>query len=286
VRVRRAVIGLLAALVFLLAGTGVAFGGSSNAPAPVDDFSAAVPGLPGKTWLDLLRQLFPDIVETTTTRSAASAATIAPLRSIGFADDSWVRCEDGIELRNLGARPVQLAGRRHLIVTLEIPDDCFAPLALFDETGRLVDAVNVKGDQHVSFSGDYVRKLGRRGALVLASNWHDNSSQSYDATMLILARSDGLSPIGNVLTLGSRSCPEAMSESTTVRVMPDGAAFTRISVDVRRTVQKLAEDCETKRGRPPIATFTGSWRWDAAKSAYEPHTKALDELAAWNEKHF
>jgi hypothetical protein len=104
--------------------------------------------------------------------------------------------------------------------------------------------------------------------------------------MLILARSDGLSPIGNMLTLGSRSCPEAMSESTTVRVMPDGAAFTRISVDVRRTVQKLAEDCETKRGRPAIATFTGSWRWDAAKSAYEPHTKALDELAAWNEKHF
>ena len=76
-----------------------------------------------------------------------------------------------------------------------------------------------------------------------------------------------------------------MSESTTVRVAPDGTAFARISVDVRRTVQKLAEDCETKRGRSAIATFSGSWRWNVAKRAYEPHTKELDELSRWNRKH-
>jgi len=52
--------------------------------------------------------------------------------------------------------------------------------------GTLVDAVNIKGDQHVSFSGNYIRELGPSGALVIVSNWHDNTSRSYDRTMLIL----------------------------------------------------------------------------------------------------
>jgi len=34
-----------------------------------------------------------------------------------------------------------------------------------------------------------------------------------------------------------------------------------------------------------IATFGGSWRWNVAKRAYEPHTKELDELSRWNRKH-
>jgi hypothetical protein len=243
--------------------------------------------MPGKIWLDLLRQLFPDIAATSTFGTAATAAEMTPLRSIGSADDDWVQCGDHIEFSKLDARPVQLAGRRHLIVTLTIPDDCAGPLALLDETGKLVDAVNVKGDQHVSFGADYVRKLGAGGALVIASNWHDNTSRSFDGTMLVLARPEGLSSIGDVQAIGSRDCEQRMSvgEQTAVRVTPDGAPFARIDVEVRRTVETLAEDCKTRRGRSMIATFGGSWRWNVAKRAYEPHTKELDELSRWNRKH-
>ena len=53
-----------------------------------------------------------------------------------------------------------------------------------------------------------------------------------------------------------------------------------------RSVQKLAEDCKIRRRRPVITTFKGSWLWDASKSAYEPHTKELDRLSDWNQKHF
>jgi hypothetical protein len=288
VQLRRAAALLLAGLALIMLAAGTAFAASSAAPAPISDFTAAVPDMPGKTWLDLLRQLFPDVVAASTSGIAATATKMTPLRSIGAADDDWVQCGDRIEFRTLDARPVRLADRSYRIVTVAVPDDCAAPLALFDDAGKLVDAVNVKGDQHVSFSGDYVRQLAPGAALIIASNWHDNTSRSYDRTMLILARAEGLSSIGDVLALGARECAEGTSvdEETAVRVASGDAPFARIEVAVTRRVQKLAADCKTGRGPPVIATFTGSWRWNAGKSAYEPHTKELDRLGSWNQKHF
>jgi hypothetical protein len=214
-----------------MVGAGAAFAISAAAPTPISDFTAAVPNMPGKTWLDLLRQLFPDVAVSSRFGLAAVATKVAPLRSIGSADDDWVQCGDHIEFRTLDARPVRLADRWYRIVTLAVPDDCAAPLALFDDTGTLVDAVNIKGDQHVSFSGNYIRELGPSGALVIVSNWHDNTSRSYDRTMLILARTEGLSSIGDVLALGSRDCAQgtSMGEETTVRVTR-GAAPSRGSM--------------------------------------------------------
>jgi hypothetical protein len=154
------------------------------------------------------------------------------------------------------------------------------PLARF----KVVDLTRV------SFSGDYVRRLGPDGALVVASLWHDNSSQSYDIKSLVLARPEGPSSIGDVLALGSRICNdksgELVAEESTVRVTPDGMPLARIDVEVRRGIQKFTGDCETKLGREAKTTFNGYWRWDAKKAAYEPHTKELNIFADWNQKHF
>jgi hypothetical protein len=284
--IRRAAAGLPSTLAFLILSAVASLAASSDRPATIDDFAASVPEMPGKTWLDLLRQVFPDIAEAETGNAGAIASAIIPLRSIGAADESWLQCDGGIKIRNLDARPAQLVGRRYLIVTMAIPNDCAGPLALYDATGKLVDAVNVKGDQHVSFSGEYVRSLGTGGALVIASSWHDNSNQSYDLTMPILARPEGFSSIGDVFALGSRTCREVVSEETAIRVVRDGALLARIDVEVRRRIQKLAEDCQTKLPHPAVALFRGSWRWNTKKGAYEAHRDELDRLAAWNQKHF
>lgn len=267
-----------------MVAAGAAAGGHS-------DFAAQVPRIPGKSWTDLLRQVFPDIAETD--KGDVQASKIIDLRSIGAGDDSWVQCGHKIDLRDRDVRPIRLGGGDLFIVTVDIPDDCVGLLALFDADGKLVDAVNIKGDQHVSFSGDYVRPLGRDAALVLPSLWHDNSSQSYDITSLVLARPGGLSSIGDVLALGSRICGEhgkpgeQILEESKVRVVPDGHPLARIEVEVKRSIQKLdGEDCQTKIGRETRTTFNGYWRWNAKKNAYEAHTNELDRLAAWNQGHF
>jgi hypothetical protein len=276
----------LAALALLL---GALVAGPAAAALDDHSFTGAVPGVPGKTWLDLLSQIFPDIAEAP--RGYATASEVIDLRSIGAGDESWVKCDDTISFLDRDARPVRLSGQDYVIVTVTIEDDCVGPIGLFDAAGKLVDAVNVRGDQHVSFSGDYVRPLGPDGALVIASLWHDNSSQSYDITSLILARPGGLTAIDNALALGSRICGddkpgELLLENSAVRVVPDGRRFARIEIETRRSVQKLDDDCETKIGREVKTTFDGYWRWDPKKDAYEPHTKELKSLDDWNEKHF
>jgi hypothetical protein len=60
----------------------------------------------------------------------------------------------------------------------------------------------------------------------------------------------------------------------------------RIEVAVKREARKLAADCQTQRGRTVTTTFNGSWRWNTKKNAYEPHTRELDLLGDWNQKHF
>jgi hypothetical protein len=135
-----------------------------------------------------------------------------------------------------------------------------------------------------------VRPLGANGAVVIAHNWHDNSAQSYDSDSLILVKSNGFSDIGGVFAFGERDCGEGPGsqfvEEAIIRVVPDGMQMARIDAEVRRTIQKLAQDCSTKIGRGIRTIFDGYWRWNATKGTYEAHTRELDLLDQWNEKHF
>ncbi len=274
------------ALVAGLLAVSAVLSDSAARGAAVDDFSAAVPGLMGKTWLDLLQQIFPDSAAAAPPKRGAKAGEMIDLRSIGGDGEGWNQCGDTIELDGADADPVTLNGQQRLIVTVLIADECAAPLAMFDDRGELVAAVNVKVDQHASGGVDHAHPIGAGGALVTATNWHDNSNQSYDILSLILARPGGFTAIGDVLSFGDHFCREQMTQQSSIRIVPDRAPFARIEAEVRRTVQKYAKDCETKRGPPVVTRFRGSWRWDVAKAAYAAHTGQLDGLAAANRKRF
>jgi hypothetical protein len=156
---------------------------------------------------------------------------------------------------------------------------------MFDGDGKLVDAVNLRGDQHLTFSGDYFRPLGSAGALVIGHNWHDNSNQSYDLDSLTLAAPGGFSAIGDVFAFGSRDCQRQFTEDAKISVVPT-KPMARIEVAVTREASKFAADCATKVGRKVTTKFNGSWRWNARKGTYEPHTRELDLLTHWNLKDF
>jgi hypothetical protein len=257
------------------------------APAPGDiaDLTEPVAGTSGKTGRDLLRQLFADLEVRADSRRIGSATQMIDLRSIGAADDSWIGCGHHIDIEYAHAHPLQLAGQQRVVVVVALADECAAPLAMFDGDGKLVDAVNLRGDQHLSFSGDYVRPLGSAGALVIGHNWHDNSDQSYDLDSLILAAPGGFSVIDDVFAFGSRDCQGKFTEDAKISIVP-AKPMARIEVAVKRETRKFAADCTTQVGRKVTTTFNGWWRWDVRKGAYEPHTRELDLLADWNQKHF
>jgi hypothetical protein len=250
-------------------------------PRPTGELGKQVPDMAGRVWADLLTQLFPDVTASNEPDAFATAMEMNDVRSIGVADDSWNFCGEKIGLKDFDAKVVRLGDRRRWVVTITMADECAALLALFDETGKLVDAVNVRGDMHVSYEG--VRPLGPEGALFIAWNWHDNSSQSYDDPMLVLVKTAGFSSIGRLPAFGSRSCREQFTEQPIITVTP-AAPMARIDAQVKRRTQKFAADCETKIGGEGLVTFDGYWRWNTKKGAYEPHLKELEALFDWNRK--
>jgi hypothetical protein len=281
---------LLAALAVWIAA---ALAGTPAKAELIKDFAASVRDIPGKTWLDLMSQVFSDIAAAPAPDTGATATDTADaLHSIGGADDSWIGCRDRIEIAHLEFYPLRLLDQDRLIVAPSIADDCVALLALFDFNGNLIDAVNVKGDQHTSVSADFVRPLGRAGpigppgALATATNWHDNSDQSYDSTMLLLVKPDGFSEIGGVLAFGNHDCRSQFTEQAKIDPALGTGPMLRIDAAVTRRTQRFAADCITKIGRETVTTFNGYWRWNAKKAAYEDHTRELDLLDKWNEKHF
>lgn len=253
----------------------------------VQDFSEPVPGIPGKTWFDLMGQVFTGIEVSKEPDVAATASDIVNKEhSIAGADDSWVDCGEQIKIAYLDPYHLRLGGQDRLVVAPALADECAALLALFDDKGELIDVINLKGDQHGGLGVGFLTPLGPQGALVTANNSHDNSDQSYDATILVLIKPDGFSSIGTLLAFGSRDCRNQFTEEAKVDAVPGTGPMLRIDAAITRETSRFAADCKTKIGREVKATFNGSWRWNAEKNAYEAHTPALDSLSKWNAKRF
>lgn len=273
--------GLLAALIFVAAPP------VSAQEQIVQDFTEPVRGIPGKTWLDLMGQVFIGLAVSKEPDVAATASAIVDKEHpIAGADDSWIDCGDQIKIADLDPYHLRLGGQDRLVVAPSLADKCAALLALFDDTGKLIDLVNLKGDQHGGLGVGFLTPLGSQGALVTANNSHDNSDQSYDATILVLVKPDGFSSIGEVLAFGSRDCRIQFTEEAKVDAVPGTGPMLRIDAAITRETSRFAADCKTKVGREVKATFNGYWRWNAEKNAYDAHTPALDSLSKWNAKRF
>ena len=233
----------------------------------VDDFTAAVPGIPGKSWVELLRQAFPTIAS-----GPGNAATVRgeiALRPIeerlAFSDE----CPDPLELRSIEFADTRISGKRRLIVGVATDRDaCAAPLALFDGDGKLLDAADVKQDRNYAFGRDFTHSLGPDGALVVITNFHINAGEGYDTETLVLATADRLTPIGSVFARSEQNCRRWISQEATIGIAPDYGPFARITGYIKTATRLLAPDCQTPQGKEMIVITRTDWRWNAARRAY------------------
>lgn len=235
----------------------------------VDDFTAAVPGIPGKTWMDLLRQVFPDIALGPKNEAIVRGdIALRPIEKDGvFTDD----CPDELKLGSLEVSQARIADKPRLIVGIATDgDSCVAPLVLFEGSGegKLLDAVNVKQDKNYSFGRDFTRSLGPNGQLAVVTSFHINAGEGYDIETLILATADKLSSIDSIFAKSETDCRRSVSREATVGIAPDHGPFARITGYVKTATRRLAPDCQTPQGKEMIAIARTDWRWNAARRAY------------------
>jgi hypothetical protein len=240
---------------------------------PVFDLGTKAPVPSGKTWRDLLSQIFPGLRQEPgkdgkTGDFFHGKVSLRPIGKEAFGGE----CPDPGEIEYLEFADVSISGKPRLIVGVTTEDPCFGVLALYDAGGenKLLDAVDIQQDAQYAFGENFVRPLGPDGQLVVADSMHTTTSMSPDNDVLVLATADKLSLIGNVDAQSERDCDHhrAVGEDPYVVIWPDYGPFDRITGYVKRSVQRVAEDCQTPQGKPTITISRIDWRWNAAKKAY------------------
>ncbi|HHZ07769.1 MAG TPA: hypothetical protein GX405_03210 [Rhizobiales bacterium] len=266
--------GLLAALWLGLAAAPAA---EVAFPAPGD----VVPGANGITYLDLLREIVPDLEEAD---SVYRGRTVAPLRHIAGPD--W-QAEPPLDptISGLAVLPLDGTGRILLLVDLGMAEDAaegYAVLAIFDTVGkpRLVDAADVAFDRDTRFLDPFSLDLGAGRQAVLTESSHSNSSQTYVTAGIVLV-GDRLELVDSIFTFDERTCAFERTQRLALEADPEGSGPAAIAATVVDTTKPTGADC----GDDPVpaaarVTVAVTYRWDPVAERYRPDSDALEKLAA------
>lgn len=263
-------------------------------PAPAGEVSFpqladAVPGADSATYLDLARQVLPDLALE---GNIYRGRTVIDMRHVGGADMGVPPLED-FSIFGVSVTPLRAEGKDRLVMLFDLGSDeaeGFAGLALLDPAGKpqLLDAAQVAFDRWTSFHDPATIPLGPDDDLLLTRSTHFNSQQGYVTTVMSLVRDGRLQLIDTVFTFDERGCGfERMQMPDFSAIAGSGRAYNDIAVTVAETTSHTGEDCGG-RNLPPagVRTIEATYRWDDAQSRFVPDSDALEILARENEARF
>ena len=265
----------------------------SCAPAVADDIwppaaapTDALPGHPGKTFLDLIALVIPDIEEKDGTFQGTN---IIPMRHI---DGHPAEAPGVMNLDTLSVLNVNSDGKPHvaLFFTLgETPGavESFSLLALFDVAGepRLLDAVAVGYDRFTSLYGQHKMPVSAGSDVILTMSSHSNSNQAYLTTLMILVRGDRFDLIDSIFTLDERACTYERVQVPRYEARPGAARFADIRVSITDSITLTGFDCgDDEKPEPMSRTITTIYRWHIDEKKYVPDDDALEQLQDENKE--
>ncbi len=272
------------ALGIVAASAAPAIVASADPPLP-PEVTDAVPGHPGVTYLQLLRQAIPDLAY-----NAADKQVEGHLKSLRhiFGKVSEGDPPDPLVVDFVEVRHIKAGGRPRLVVLADLgadPDRAqdTALLALFDDAAKpkLLDAVDVGVDKDTGFNEDPSQiALGPGDDALVTHSEHGNSNQGYANRLVIFVRGDRLRLLDSFFTLSDVYCGYRRDEKP-VFTPKTGAPYATLEVTVTETLTHLDEDCGDQAVPAPyVHTYRATYRWDAAKAAFVSHgdLAKLDKL--------
>ena len=245
-------------------------------PAPGD----TVPGAQAVTYLDLLREIAPDLAEAD---GVYRGTTVVPLRHVAGPERQAEPPQEPT-IADFSVLPLA-GGRILLLVDLGMAEDAaegYAVLALFDPAGkpRLVDAADVAFDRTTWFLEPVMLDLGDGRLAVLTMSMHSNSNQAYVTSAIVLV-GDRLELVDSVFTFDETACAYERTQRLAVEMRPEGSGPAAIAATVVDTTTPTGADCGEDSVPPAAsATVAVTWRWDEAAKRYRPDSDALEKLAA------
>jgi hypothetical protein len=284
---------ILCALLFVLLMVGDSRAQSAQSPdgktLEAEDLTSPVRSGSKTTYLDLLRQLFPDLQE-----DGAAHRTIA-LGSLMEPHNKQVITAD--IAFNFTPYWINSEGRRLLLLWVVLTDEDAnqatpyqggaVVLAVFrlEPSVKLLDAMRVEADRFTDPWGEPpILRLSARSDAFILCNSHWNAGESFYDVVVLFVDAGRFKVIASAFTYNFTACDATYSETPSFRVVADpGNKYPKLLVKVR--LKKKAEkiSCEP-RGRSYTRTYQGFYRWNRAKGEYESHSRQLDRFDQFNKK--
>lgn len=249
----------------------------------------AVPGAGGATYLDLARQLLPDLAQQ---GDIYRGRTVIDMRHVGGADMGMPPLED-FPIFGVSVTPVRAEGGDRLVMLFDLGSDeaeGFAALALFDPAGKppLLDAAQVAFDRSTYFRDPAGIPLGPDDDLVLTMSTHFNSQQGYVTTAMSFVRDGRLQLVDTVFTFDERVCGFERIQFPAFRAGERGdRPYADIVVTVTDETKLTGEGCgSADLPAAGVRTVEVTYRWDAAQMRFLPDSDALEALAREAEARF
>lgn len=251
----------------------------------------AVPGADGVSYLDLVRQVVPDIAVA---GGAYEGSKVVDMRHLG-GDDMKSPPPAKISLGMTSALPIRSDGKDRLLLLFDLGEgdgvvERYAVLALYNlsRSPELVDAAAVGFDRDSYFRDPPRLSLGEGKDIVLTMSTHFNSSQGYVTTAMILVRNDSLQLVDTIFTFDERFCGFDRNQVPNFRSGDrDGRTYSDIVATVTETLKPNGDPCDAEEGLAEgTRTITVTYRWDEAVSRFAPDSDAFERLAEENRTRF
>jgi hypothetical protein len=251
----------------------------------------AVPGHPGVTYLDLLRQVIPNLADNAANHDVEGQLE-EPVRNLGGKAFEGV-APDPVVVGLIEDVRFKAGGKDRIAIMADLgpdPDRAYnaALLALYDDAAKpkLLDFADVGLDREVSFSFPGRKlALGPGDDALITYSEHSNSGQGYQSRLLVFVRNGRLRLIGYLFLLWDQGCGWTREETPTWSTRPDpGSPYPEIDVAVSEVLTSEDVGCDQKPPRAYSRTWRGSWRWNAAKRDWVAGPGDLRKLDKLNQK--
>jgi hypothetical protein len=252
-----------------------------------------VPGHPGLTYLDLVRQEVKDLAPNKADDNAleGSLPTPAP-RHLGgkvFEGDT----PDPVTLGWMEDERIIAGGKHRMVILADLgpdPDRAYSQtlLLLFDDDvakPKLLDAGDVGLDKDTEFDEHMpTLRIGPGDEALLTVSEHDDADLSYDGSLLVFVRGDRFRQITHYYVINANNCGWTQRQTAKLSATPvRGSAYDNIDLKITHAIRKNTDDgCGDPPPKRLTRTFEALYRWNAKLGRFVTTSTALKQLAKLN----
>ncbi|AMJ61778.1 hypothetical protein AXW83_17005 [Bosea sp. PAMC 26642] len=266
-------------------------GEASYHPSWSVKLAKAVQGRRSVTYLDLFKQIMPDI---SLGENGATAKSVIAIRHIAGADAGGTIATP-VHIRSFQTVNFVEGGKKRIALLAPLDtgtDDAERPalLAVFDDGDlpKLLDAVDVGMDRLTGFVIPALVQIGKGDQAIVTRSQHFNSNESYARTALVFMRGARIVLVDTFSTYGVRFCGVEETQTLSFKgLASDRKRYKDVAVRVTHKRAVAAKQCAGEKPRPPfVRAISAIYAWDGDKARFVPGSDAIKRLEKRNSEQF